>query len=345
MSTTFIIGNGIGMALDPGYFSLETGLTASWQTFNSREKRLISLKNDQCPRSEDELEQQHITATACKRLLEHKDVNLKFLSSQGESFPETYQEFIYRTAKHFCDYPVKLPEAFIDRLYQYIQDDYPCHIATLNYDKLLYEWLIDKEICKGYYGDLVDGIHNTTGNFCYENLLRLSKKKFGWYLHLHGSPLFRSINGGIHKDNIKQVLPDTFKTNGEHRHIVLANTSYKTDVISGSDLLAVYFDFFINALSESQNVICIGYSGLDEHINFEIKKWITNKIMENFDADLKTKYLIEVIEWENSTNDTSFWEGKFFPKFNYEKVELSEHIVLKVKHLPNILEYDFNITN
>ncbi|KTC83336.1 SIR2 family protein [Legionella cincinnatiensis] len=332
------------MALDPDYFLLETGLNASWQTFTEKEKRIIALKNDQLPRSEDELEQQHITATACKKLLKYKDVNLKFLSQQGESFPATYQEFIYRTAKHFCEYPEKLPEQFIDRLYKYILSDYPCHIATLNYDKLLYEWLIEKKICSGYYGDLVDGIHNTTGNFCHENLLRITKK-FGWYLHLHGSPLFKSENDGIRKENIRLSLPEAFDENGEHSHIVLTNTKYKTDVISGSDLLAVYFDFFINALSESNKIISLGYSGFDDHINFEIKKWITNKIMGNTKINSNPKFTIEIVEWDGSNNNQSFWEDKLFPKFNYQTISVHDHIVINIKRLPNILKYDFRLNN
>lgn len=270
LTTTFVIGNGIGKALDSEYFSLETVLNSSWHSFTEEEKKIIALRNNQCPLAEDELEHQHITSTACKKLFEHKKANFNFLSEQGEFFPTIYQEFIYRTAKHFCEYAGTLPEEFIDKLYRYIKSDFPSHIATLNYYKLLYEKLIEKEVCKGYTGDLVDGIHNISGIFSYENLLPLTKN-FGWYLHLHGSPLFRSDNGRIHKENINSKLPDTYlQENGEHAHIVLTHSIYKTDVISGSSLLEVYFNFFINALSESQKIVCIGYSGLDEHINFEV---------------------------------------------------------------------------
>ncbi len=343
MTTTFVIGNGIGKALDSEYFSLETGLNSSWQSFTAEEKKIIALRNNQCPLAEDELEHQHITSTACKKLFEHKEAKFNFLSEQGECFPTIYQEFIYRTAKHFCEYTGRLPEEFIDKLCHYIKSDSPSHIATLNYDKLLYERLIEKEICKGYTGDLVDGIHNNSGIFSYENLLRITKN-FGWYLHLHGSPLFRSDNGGIHKENINSHLADSYSQgNGEHVHIVLTHSKYKTDVISGSALLEVYFNFFINALSESQKIICIGYSGLDEHINFEIKKWITNSVMTNIKTQVGNQYLIEIVEWDKCGNTQDFWENALFPKFNYEKISLEDHIKLQIKHLANILEYDFNL--
>ena len=35
------------------------------------------------------------------------------------------------------------------------------HVATLNYDKLLYDEFIKEEICKGYSGYLVDGFYDT----------------------------------------------------------------------------------------------------------------------------------------------------------------------------------------
>ena len=44
-ATTFIIGNGIGMALNSEYFALEQGLNSSWQSFNDKEKNSVSFKS------------------------------------------------------------------------------------------------------------------------------------------------------------------------------------------------------------------------------------------------------------------------------------------------------------
>jgi hypothetical protein len=67
------------------------------------------------------------------------------------------------------------------------------HVATLNYDKLLYEEFINAGICSGFSGQLVDGF--TSSGFDSSNLVRLYGRNFGYYMHLHGSPLFKDIGG------------------------------------------------------------------------------------------------------------------------------------------------------
>lgn len=38
MKSTLIVGNGLGMALDPNHFNLQTGLAAAWNSFNEEEQ-------------------------------------------------------------------------------------------------------------------------------------------------------------------------------------------------------------------------------------------------------------------------------------------------------------------
>ncbi len=53
MTSTLIVGNGLGMALDPNHFNLQTGLTTAWNNFSDEEKYLISLGTNNRPDDEE----------------------------------------------------------------------------------------------------------------------------------------------------------------------------------------------------------------------------------------------------------------------------------------------------
>lgn len=107
MIATLVFGNGIGMALDPKYFLLQTGLNSSYEKFSPQEKKLISLDKNDVPSSEPELERHHLIMTACQELTSHENINLQWLSADGKQFPNLYQDFIYKTATHFFKYDEK----------------------------------------------------------------------------------------------------------------------------------------------------------------------------------------------------------------------------------------------
>ncbi len=333
MISTIIFGNGIGMALDPEYFQLTAGLNSAWDSFSKDEKLLISLGSNTMPSSEAELENHHVIMTACKKLMDKENNKLSWLSDDGRNFPDLYQNFIYKTAKYFFEYENNLPNSFIDSLIEHIKKKDRCHIATLNYDKLLYAPLIAKKTLSGYQDNgLVDGFHQIKDGFSPENLLRIHYN-FGWYLHLHGSPVFKTTDGTINKASLNTLPSDSIENNSAHDHIIIAKTEQKPEIIANSILLGAYFEFFTSALSESDELYIIGYSGLDKHVNFEIKKWILIK------SNQKNSATIKIIEWENSGHNEDFWIQRLFPRRH--GIDINQYITIQLEPKSNILEYRF----
>lgn len=332
MVTTIVIGNGVGMAIDPDYFKLEAGLAYVTGKLTEEQRDIIGIDQGKIPASEKELEVHHKILSACLELMQHEDF-LNCLNDTGRKFPETYQDFIYQVARYFYDFDFgnnhKNYDNFIEKLIQYINKIDRCHIATLNYDKLLYKSLIGKNILKGYDGKLVDGMYTSTTGFKPENLNRLYND-FGWYMHLHGSPAFYTKKDGtISKSSLDQ-LPSFFSCNDvKHNHIVLAKTEIKPYIIANSKLLDCYFRFFSYALAESENLILFGYSGDDDHINAEIKSILSNQ----------NEFNIKVVEWKgNHKKDEreNFWKKQLLP----ENCCYNKKILLNL--LDDIFDYDFN---
>lgn len=215
---------------------------------------------------------------------------------------------------------------------QFIATKECCHIATLNYDKLLYAPLINRHILEEYHnGGLVDGFYET-GGFNPDHLFR-THHKFGWYLHLHGSPLFYTKGNIVNKCKIGELPDSSASDDTLHNHIVLADTKIKPEIISNSKLLGTYFMFFRDALDESDELYLIGYSGADEHVNFEIKNCINNKSQKN------RKFNIHIIEWQRSNHDDSFWIDRLFPAHLWNAI--NNYISLQKQPFDNILDFRF----
>ena len=158
---------------------------------------------------------------------------------------------------------------------------------------------------------MVDGFLGE-GGFSEENMDLKKGKKLGYYLHLHGSPLF--INRG--KSIIKQRRSSIRSTTPTH-HLVLTHVKHKPTVIDNSRVLREYWIRLSSALNESEELLLIGYSGEDEHLNNLIRTY--------------TKFLpVQVIEWENAGKKDDryiFWRSKL----GTDKVELVQ--------MKNILEF------
>lgn len=269
--STIVFANGLGMAVDPDAFSLKNALTRVWndpRELNQYQKEAILKclpKGSISPSSEDDLEQLQNVLSACDLLnqLSEKGSN-HWLSENGKSFPKAIRKFVHEVACEFMNTGHELPDSFISSLCEHVRET-KSHIATLNYDDLLYSKLIDGGILSGYSGYLIDGILDK--GFKRTNLHRKGENlhKLGWYMHLHGSPLFYTDRSGT----IKKMRRSDLSRKGaiDSSHIVLTHARHKPSIITSSDLLSTYWLFLKKAISESHRVTLFGYSGLDNHLN------------------------------------------------------------------------------
>ena len=289
--STIIFGNGLGMALDPDYFTLKSAMSNVWENpdyLTLEQKELITnclqAQNswNDFPQSEDDLDVLHVVVNACNFLARVASKDYGWLNDEGERFPSATQLFFALTAWHFhSDHPKHvLPDYFLNPLCRFIENT-NSHIATLNYDNLLYQKLIEKNILRGYDEHLVDGFWDS--GFREENLIREQGRQFGYYLHLHGTPLF--LDGVMGEEVItpldtiarpikqKQIVAFPAPT----KHLVLANVPHKPTIIASSVVLRTYWRYLQLAIKESKKIFIVGYSGLDKHLNEIISDYSEDK--------------------------------------------------------------------
>ncbi|GGY53777.1 hypothetical protein GCM10011297_28080 [Bacterioplanes sanyensis] len=274
------------MALDPDHFSLTTALEDIWNKENfltPEQKQLIErcLGRTGAPKGEHELDTLHQAVTYCKALNRIGQGDVHWLTEDGRGFPEITAQYIHKVATKLHNYDGNLPDQFENNLVNFIKNT-RSHVATLNYDKLLYNSFIDNDIVTGYDGYLVDGMLNS--GFSPDALERKYDKKYGYYLHLHGSPLFVNDGQQTSKLSRNQLTVDR---NEASEHIVLTHVKHKPSVIAASHVLSTYWDYLQFALSEADEIILFGYSGLDKHLNLLLRPYLTAKS-------------IRVIEWDGA---------------------------------------------
>lgn len=304
MRKTIIFGNGLGMALDPLYFSLDRAIGEVWgedaildEVGRTLIKNCLPDRTDARPHGEDDLDTLQVALSACELLSRIGEERIHWLSEHGKHFPEAIRRFIYHTAHKFHGHQPGLPNEFIGPLVAFVKET-RSHIATLNYDNLLYQPLIENEVLKGYDGSLVDGFLNA--GFAIENLKRKFGRDFGYYMHLHGSPLFVDDDNGLAHKMPQAIAGKLGKT--ESSHIVLTHFKHKPTVISASDVLSAYWKLLDEALLESDSIVIVGYSGLDAHLN--------NLISGH------SRLPIRIVEWLGERDSVArhfYWEG-LFPK-------------------------------
>lgn len=265
-----IVGNGLGMALDNNNFLLRVAIKKFWESgeLSTDEQKLISDclpydNNFSFPECEEDMDNLYVAELCCFMLSQLKTPQ-RWLQCSAAEFPKTIRKFIHNIAVSFHEIDVRLPESFMTPLINFIKET-KSHIATLNYDSLLYSPLCEREICKGYDGFLVDGIWDSTG-FEPNHLKRLPGKDFGYYLHLHGSPLFYDLDNVVRKMSRSDLFNKSYE-GSVGNHLVLTYVKHKPYVISSSSLLSTYWHFLAKAISESKEIILFGYSGLDFHLN------------------------------------------------------------------------------
>ncbi len=265
-----IFGNGTGLALDPEYFSLENGLLSVWNNtdhLSEEHKKLIlsaieGTTEENPPSSEDQLDQLQVAIVATEFLCNFEVGGTSWVSPPAKELPSTFKKYIHEVALHFHRSDHELPNEFLEPLSDYIKDT-KSHVVTLNYDNLLYDGFKSTKVLDGYRGPLIDGFWATDG-FDEEHLDRHNVKRHGWYMHLHGSPLFI----GNHK--VMGAGRD-FLDPEDESHIVLTHVEHKPLIIGSSHILSSYWRRLEKAFEESDQIILFGYSGLDEHLNERIK--------------------------------------------------------------------------
>ncbi|MBU2591397.1 MAG: SIR2 family protein [Nitrospinota bacterium] len=314
--STIIFGNGLGMALDPEYFPLKAGLNSVWNNtchLKPEHKSLIlsaisGTTKELAPVSEEQLDKLQTAIFSIEFLNSLETNNLSWVSDLARDLPEAFKKYIHEVGLYFHRHNKSLPDTFIDPLSKYIKET-KSHVATLNYDNLLYDSLNNSGVLDGYSGTLIDGYWSI--GFSEENLIRHNINKHAWYLHLHGSPLFIGNHKAM-KDVRNLISADT------KNHIILSHVKHKSLLIETSPILSTYWKYLDKALSESSKIILFGYSGLDEHLNERIA--LSNKTRE-----------IIIVEWDGA--------GEEMERNDFWKITMrSENIIVKRKS--NILEFD-----
>lgn len=369
-TVTVLVGNGLGMALDSKYFTLEAGMKSAWDKMKEEggvdsttfQKALKAFLDEKVPENEDDLQKFHETLITLLKIeslgKQIPEEIMKVIHPEAHNFKTSYREYILHVAAHFYNYDVKIyndpfvfgsieilngiPQAsrspfekFIEKFTNFIKGKFESggivHVATLNYDGLLYREFINSKIISRTGGSLFDGVSTKVG---------LNRKVLDWtgkgrYLHLHGSPMFYNDSDRFYSNSDSSIRKDS-EENGRNAfkpfviddkfrpHIVLCHSTQKEPYINRSELLRTYFEYFEKSLIQS-DLLIIGYSGKDLHVNKAIR-------------DLRKKssepLIVKVVEYKDPNYQEGqrqlFWEERLGADVNYEA-------------LSSILDYDFSI--
>ena len=83
---------------------------------------------------------------------------MHWLTPEGLQFPTAVGNYIHKVATRLHSYPNGLPDSFLRPLIEFVSET-KSHVATLNYDKLLYDPFLESGLMAGYYETtLVDGM-------------------------------------------------------------------------------------------------------------------------------------------------------------------------------------------
>tara|TARA_R110000868_G_scaffold393332_2_gene664295 strand:+ start:80 stop:1204 length:1125 start_codon:yes stop_codon:yes gene_type:complete len=313
-----IFGNGLGMALNPDHFLLTNAMTRVWDCptrLSVGEKTTLgSLKGIETatgPKNEDELATAQVALAYLSSFrAELGDEALsEWFKEDALNYPGTLNKYVFEVAYELYSYLIPeeqrtLWKDFLTSLTCFIRDT-RSHIATLNYDDLLYAPFVDghhfieggktKWLCltkkdpesSNIAPYLRDGFFKGAG----QTLTAFTPDSFNWagdcgyYLHLHGSPLYVS-DTDARKLNRSEVATSTRTL---RRHIVLANRKDKETIIRRSEILSDYWDNRLpKCIADAEEIILFGYSGLDLHLN--------ELIRDKHDGP------IHVVEWSGSTH-------------------------------------------
>jgi len=268
-----LFGNGLGRAIDNEFFELHRVLRSSWENddiLDDNKRQLICaclengvVENDfSAPTSEEELSDLQRVLDACDTIREFESDNdgQGWLTKHGNSFPVAIRRYFHHAASLFHEGGKELPVGFAEPLRDFVRKTGP-DIVTLNYDDLLYEAFTGTDIFQNHF--LRDGFFD--GQLDMERHERyFDYEREGWFLHLHGSPLFVTRDGGPRK--IPRAKLSEYA--GENSfHIVLTNADSKPSVIDNSSILRVYWRKLDELLRDAARITVFGYGGGDQHLN------------------------------------------------------------------------------
>ena len=325
MKETFIFGNGLGRAIDNDFYSLERVLRESWDKpslLDQTDKELICRCLDrgliegklEAPTSEDQLSDLQKVLTACDTISNFEradDLDVGWLTDHGKRFPIAIRRYFHDAASSFHNPDMKLPTKFADRLRKFVVDEH-ANIMTLNYDDLLYECFSETEVFRKHL--LRDGFFR---EFDLETHILMKTSKEGWFLHLHGSPLFANRDGTARKITRAELGSHKGSDSG---HLVLTNADSKPSVIVASEVLNAYWEMLNRELRKESKVTLFGYGGGDKHLN---------RILQNSEGLTR----LRIVCRSGETNNQLHWQSVF------SKIEPSK---IEVVELENILDFDFS---
>jgi hypothetical protein len=280
MRDVIIIGNGLGRAIDNDKFDLQTAIDHVWacpDTLTGDEKTNIkSLISDPSgtPQGEGDLSKVHLAWVACRHiesLTGDQERTESLLSQHGKKFPKTIEKFVYAVAQYFHGHGENWESEhsyFFAALTAHVTDTHS-HIATLNYDKLLYRPLCFDDLFTRY--KMRDGFRGNRISFDPDNHDRYTPSRESYYLHLHGSPLFHTdaATGKIRKSSVNDDA--TYNPDRAYNHIVLTHVDHKPTIIDASPILSTYWKWLDVALQESTRITVFGYGGGDDHLNRKLR--------------------------------------------------------------------------
>ena len=323
-----IIGNGIGMALDPEKFSLTKVMPEVWQNgcLTDPQKELIAdclkgVEKDIGPTSEDQMMHAQLAQLGHELITEvvEDEKRAKWFTELALTYPEAISIYIYNVARQLDSNSKKFQDspkfkAFLNNIVPFIHET-KSHIATLNYDTLFYSAFNDGhtvgetnyQLCCNRFQTtkLVDGYLNRSG-FDERNFERKHTNKFGYYLHLHGSPLIVDVENCAKKLQRHEVARHTPNS---AKHIILSDGQLKSHLINRSKVLKMYWDMFNKAIDEANEVIVIGYGGGDDHINRALAKCGKPIRIVEWDDPAVTRPAAEKLWDDRLENGTRVLEG------------------------------------
>lgn len=271
MRKTVLIGNGLGMALDSAHFDLSVAMQSVWKdagALSPTHRDLISAclpnQSPNGPSSEEDLRLLQEVTAACILLKSVPTTKYHWLSGHGISFPESVHAFTNLVATRICDFDpwtCSNPnwKKFSQQLARFMIENAP-HIATLNYDNLIFDLITSESRLKTLYKDGFE-----SGRFTRSNLIRgPQEKNCAFFLKLHGSPFFYTA-----ADNSIRMGRGSASAshNNQSSHLVLSHISKKEVLIEKSNVLDSYWDMLQVAIRQSEEIIIFGYSGNDMHLN------------------------------------------------------------------------------
>ncbi|MCX4024731.1 DUF4917 family protein [Endozoicomonas sp. SM1973] len=332
MGSVVIIGNGLGMAIAPSKYTLKSALD-SVNNIHPKIDLIRKFISNTLPDNEEVLGQLQLplfSYRACRLL------NIPQEKSELKELDTILNDYVYEVSCYFHNLvPYTVIEDFINHLYSYIMRT-TSHIATLNYDNLLYKGILkhkyrtDQSIADGF---LFGPINSRNSYMVYKS------KEFNWkietqpkYLHLHGSPYFVNNSHGIVKlrDTVTKLYNNTTgdidevdgKTKG--KHIVLTSVEHKKFIIENSPLLKKYWSVLKHLIGKNKTIIIFGYSGYDTHLNELIS--------------LYPKKKKAIIEWEEAGKDDGGYTKEDRLEFWSKRLKTHESNII-LEQMANITEF------